>query len=482
MALVWAIADGAKTAKNIAASNLQISASTSEISCPTGQVVYGINNYPFTSSPTESGAHKTYTDKMTDGKWKCSAVCAPSDTNQFADFLANLKINGKDANIVADKAAFDTLVNSLSGKSEILDRTIILENTLLRKNVGCFGPSEDYKNLTGATIAKENTTIQDQQAAEKAATSATATKTNTPQTAAQDNGGEGDTFKVPSTGENSSSSVNKTATKTASADAAAARSKSKNYSELKKCWLRTRSLFSAYGLDSPEEAEKFLDDSSRKELNNKFISVYKQYSTLSNSKTWGVREEKWTAQTLNACNSFSIKLLESLREAYPKDTTTPSTQETEQRSSTVSELKITGRLYYSKGRISKRGKVCIALLPNNGSTVEGTTFNSCSAASDGYFSLSLRLKTDDLSNFQSVFVYAVDLGGLKSARNQAYVRSIWTTLNGTKEARSEIDMGDITLNQEYYISDTATAQSLAANRLKEIATKNLGFDCLRSFN
>jgi len=147
---------------------LKISASSDSGSCKSGEVLYGINNYPYLSTPTQSGSHSRYTDKMPSGTWKCSAICGPSDTEKFTkEFLPTLKSQNKELNIVGDKNAFDALIARITSKDEILDRTVILQSSLNRKGKGCFGPSEDYKNLTGATVTKENTTASDQKKAQE---------------------------------------------------------------------------------------------------------------------------------------------------------------------------------------------------------------------------------------------------------------------------------------------------------------------------
>ncbi|OQA52966.1 MAG: hypothetical protein BWY43_00254 [candidate division WS2 bacterium ADurb.Bin280] len=147
---------------------LKIEASSKSASCKEGEVLYGINNYPHSTTPTEKGSHSKYTDKMPSGTWKCSAICGPSDPEKFAkDFLPSLKSQNEKLNIVANKNEFDALVARINSKDEILERTVILQSSLARKGKGCFGPSEDYKTLTGATLTKENTTAADQKKAEE---------------------------------------------------------------------------------------------------------------------------------------------------------------------------------------------------------------------------------------------------------------------------------------------------------------------------
>jgi len=162
---VW----GFKNAKETALSGLQISADSGAATskCADGEMLYGIHNYPFSSVPTEAGAHSKYLDKMPGGNWKCSNICAPADTNKFADALSKLTVGGQKMNVVASKSEFDALVAKSSGKDELLERTMILDVSLQRRGKGCFGPSDDYNNLTGATLAKENTTAADQKKAEE---------------------------------------------------------------------------------------------------------------------------------------------------------------------------------------------------------------------------------------------------------------------------------------------------------------------------
>lgn len=168
--LIATIVYGTKQAKDTALTTLglEISADDDAGSCKDGEVLYGINNYPYLSNPTESGAHSKYTDKMPSGTWKCSAVCGPSDPDKFAkEFLPSLKVQNKELNILGDKNAFDALVARITSKDEVLDRTVILQSSLARKGKGCFGPSEDYKNLTGAKLTEENTTAADQKKAQE---------------------------------------------------------------------------------------------------------------------------------------------------------------------------------------------------------------------------------------------------------------------------------------------------------------------------
>lgn len=167
---VFSMVMGAKTVRDTALSSLKISAETSAgtTQCKDGEVVYGVHNYPFTSVPKDSGAHAKYTDKMPDGTFRCSAVCGPSDPSKFAtEVVSKLTVGGEKMNVVANKSEFDALVAKQSSKSELLDRTMILEYSLQRRGLGCFGPSMDYKNLQGATVAKANTTYEDQKKAEE---------------------------------------------------------------------------------------------------------------------------------------------------------------------------------------------------------------------------------------------------------------------------------------------------------------------------
>lgn len=168
MLFIVSLVNGTKTVWDTALTALKISADSDQgKKCADGEALYGIHNYPFSSNPTEKGAHEKYTSKMSEETFRCSSICGPSDTTKFTlELLPKLTVGGEKLNVVANKAEFDALIAKQSGKGGIIDRTMILDNSLQRRNLGCFGPSKDYNNLQGASLTKQNTTFDDQKKAE----------------------------------------------------------------------------------------------------------------------------------------------------------------------------------------------------------------------------------------------------------------------------------------------------------------------------
>lgn len=441
VAVILALVDGATTVKNLASSSIQVAADSSSskaTACKTGETIYGINNYPYTSTPTENGAHKKYTDKMVSGTWKCSNVCGPSDAKKFVtEFLPSLTVDEKAINIVADRDEFDKLVDSISGKDEILDRTVIADYSLLRKNTGCFGPSDDYKNLKGATVAKENTTIADQKAAQAAKS---VTTTAIAGTAAQDTTNKDDTFKAPGTSGSESSSGNTNVT---------TRSKSASYKGLNRCWAQTGTLLIKIG-DGEDGANYFLNNN--KDIQSDFLQVAEKYTTLKTSKTWGSKEEASAAATLNTCNGLNSKLAKVLRGTTANEVAN---------STASSQIKIATRIILSQQGIlvSKKkywakdsgyvenGTACLVLI----SGADKKIITKCTKISDGkYKDIAIDTSNVFSQTFGSnagdqIIQYAYDPGKLLTFEKTKYNLSAKYASTFLKENTANIKSGNLTI-------------------------------------
>lgn len=447
--------------------------------CSKGTLV-AINNYPDSttlkkiSAEGDKGINQTWLDKMGEQSWKCSHVCITGfDEGDYRSEGNKEKVKraleGATAKINDQK---DTKIQVLTS-SEILE--LMKKNPTGMKAVvnidslksRCEGPNSTNYSTVNTTLGE--TTILKRNETNTVNISSSGFGTSSP-------AGIGDANSVNTSANSSDDSTPNVIDDTGLGEGGATTTSStapQSYTNFKKCYGDIGKLLVNNGYNTKEKADKFLTSNG---LINDTVSLYGDYfSPLSKLTKWTKTNEAKASKALETCNDVWKKISSAIGKKEVNDL------------NREIEVKIHGKLYYSDSAPSKRGIICVSLIPPpsfTGVTI-GENFNRCTTAKDGSFSTGYKIKYSEYLAYRSILIYAVDTGGLKSAKSAIYNYDFINTEAGYNNYELNFIDNPIVLSNKVYDYDHSNARfspkpyRLTATKLRAMAKESTGVDCLR---